>query len=76
MTLGNPATQGTPAIKTILKPPTTLLMGPPGSGKTTALTTYIEAGLKLAILFTDPGGEESFIAAMERKKLPFRRPKK
>lgn len=53
-----------------LKPPTTLLMGPVGAGKTTAIATYAKAGLKTFVLFTDPGGEESFLAALERLEVP------
>ena len=54
------------------KPPTTLLMGPPGAGKTTALATYATGShpRKMAVLFTDPGGEESFIDALERFGIP------
>ena len=43
----------------------TLLCGAPGSGKTTALITAIKAGLKLAVVVTDPGGEESLLAAVK-----------
>lgn len=51
-----------------MKAPTTLLLGSPGSGKTTALISYIEAGLELFVLVTDPGGEEALLdAAIERK---------
>lgn len=46
-------------------------MGPPGTGKTTSLATLVKAGLSVRILFTEPGGEESFIDAMIRMKLPF-----
>lgn len=52
------------------KPPTTLLIGPPGAGKTWSLATYAKAGLKMAVLFTDPGGEESFLSAIEHYDLP------
>ena len=54
----------------LVKPPTTLLMGPPGSGKTTAIATYAKAGLKVFVLFTDPGGEESLIDACEMYDIP------
>lgn len=49
----------------------TLLVGPPGSGKTTALITFIEAGLDLFVIGTDAGFEESLLDAMDRKGLPF-----
>ena len=51
----------------------TLLMGGVGSGKTTALVTLIEAGLELFVTITDPGGQESLIAAMEKRNLPMDR---
>lgn len=55
---------------TQLKCPADFLMGPPGSGKSTSLTTYIEAGLDLFVVITDPGGEEALLDAMERNNLP------
>ncbi len=45
-------------------------MGGVGSGKTTSLITAIEAGLELFVAITDPGGQESLIAAMDKKNLP------
>jgi len=48
----------------------TLLMGAVGSGKTTAITTLIEAGIETFVTITDPGGQESLISAMEERKLP------
>lgn len=48
----------------------TLLLGPPGTGKTTSLVTFIEAGLDLFVAGTDPGFEESILDAMDRKNLP------
>ena len=55
----------------------TLLLGEPGSGKTSALPTFLKAALdagredtKLAVIVTDPGGEESLFDSMERLKLP------
>ena len=50
--------------------PNTLLMGPPGVGKTFAITTLLKAGLKVAVLITDPLGEESLVDACERTKVP------
>jgi hypothetical protein len=47
-----------------------MLLGPPGVGKTYSLSTLVEAGLKCAFIFTDPGGEESLIDACEARKLP------
>lgn len=54
----------------ILQPPAVLLMGAPGSGKTTALTTYIEAGLDLFVLILEAGGVESLLDAVHARKLP------
>lgn len=48
----------------------TLLIGEPGTGKTTALTTFVEAGLDLFVLGTDQGFEESILDAFREKKLP------
>jgi hypothetical protein len=56
--------------QTIIPGGSTLLMGPPGTGKTTAITTFIEAGIETFVLITDPNGEESLLDAMEEKKLP------
>lgn len=38
----------------ILRPPSTLLIGPAGTGKTTSLTTLLSEGLKLRMLATEP----------------------
>ncbi len=48
-----------------------ILMGAPGSGKTYALPTYIEAGLSLVVVTTDPHGEESLLDSMSDRKLDF-----
>ena len=56
-----------------LEPPVgtnTLLLGEVGNGKTSSLPTFIAAGLKLkiplklAVIITDPGGEESLLDGM------------
>jgi len=47
----------------------TLLLGKPGAGKTSSLPTYIEAGLELFVLITDPRGEESLLDSMSDRKL-------
>lgn len=47
----------------------TLLLGPPGAGKTTSLVTYIKAGIELFIIGTDPGFEESILDAMRANNL-------
>lgn len=53
-----------------IRAPSVMLIGAPGSGKTYSLSTLVEAGLKCAFIFTDPGGEESLIDAIETRKLP------
>ena len=52
-----------------LKPPSTLLMGGVGTGKTYSLTTYMEAGLKLVALILEPGGEEAILNGIQDKGL-------
>lgn len=47
-------------------PPSTLLIGPAGTGKTTSLLTLIESGLKLRLLSTEPSAHGRLI--MEAKK--------
>lgn len=47
----------------------TMLIGGPGSGKTYSLSTFIEAGLELFCVFTEPGGEESLIRSVEERGL-------
>lgn len=44
-----------------LQPPATLLMGASGSGKTSAITTFIPAGIETFVLCTEPGGAESLV---------------
>ena len=53
-----------------MKPPTTLLMGGVGTGKTTSLVTYLEAGLKLAVVINEPDGEGPLVDAITRAGLP------
>jgi len=54
---------------TVLYPPSVLMMGEPGAGKTWALTTFLSAGIELFVLITDPRGEESLLAAVEENDL-------
>lgn len=56
-----------------MKAPSTMLMGGVGTGKTTALTTYLDADLTLLVVITEPGGEESLLDAVARNKLPIDR---
>lgn len=53
-----------------MRAPSVMLLGAPGSGKTYSLSTLVEAGLKCIFIFTDPGGEESLVDALEARKLP------
>lgn len=52
-----------------LQPPSTLIMGAPGCGKTTSLLSYIEAGLDLFVISTEPGGVESLLDGIKERKL-------
>src|SRR5688572_3558952 len=53
-----------------MQPPAVLLEGPVGTGKTDSLLTYIEAGLELFVLITEPTGLDSLLIGLERRKLP------
>jgi hypothetical protein len=57
-------------MTTFLQPPSTLLMGPPGCGKTTVLATLAKAGLEVFVIVTEPNGVESLIDAWDRMGLP------
>lgn len=53
-----------------LQPPSILLMGRSGSGKTYALSTLIEAGLEVFVISTEPHGLETLLDVVAAKKLP------
>lgn len=53
-----------------LQAPHTLLMGPTGSGKTTALATYMKAGVELFAVITEPTGVDSLLDAAKLYDLP------
>jgi hypothetical protein len=53
-----------------LYPPSSILMGPAGSGKTTSLVTYLEAGLKLRVLATEPTAPSRIIDEAKKRKIP------
>lgn len=49
-----------------LQPPSVLLAGPTGTGKTTSLATLAKAGIETFVITTEPGGAESLIDGCER----------
>lgn len=53
-----------------LQCPHTLIMGPTGSGKTTALVTLAKAGVDVFVIITEPTGVDSLLDAWEREKIP------
>ena len=55
---------------TELQPPSVMLMGPPGSGKTDSIITLVEAGLETFVISTEPRGIESLIDSAQRRKIP------
>jgi len=58
---------------TSIQPPSTLLFGPPGSGKTTAIATLLESGLDVFDIITEPSGLDSVLDAINY--LPGRYPR-
>lgn len=54
----------------VLQPPSSLVIGPPGSGKTSSIPTQLLGGLKVFVMMTEPGGVESLIDACDRLKAP------
>lgn len=57
----------------ILQPPSVLLQGAPGSGKTDSCATFVEAGLDLFVISTEPDGIASLIDSITRRKLDLNR---
>lgn len=57
----------------IVQPPSCLLAGPPGSGKTSALATQLLCGLEVFVIMTEPDGVASLLDAAERLKAPIDR---
>lgn len=53
----------------ILHPPSTLLMGPAGVGKTTALTTLMQSGLRLRLLATESSAPNRVLEEMSKRKI-------
>ena len=54
----------------ILQPPSCLLAGPPGSGKTSSLATQLLCGLRVFVIVTEPDGIASLLDAAERIRAP------
>lgn len=50
--------------------PASLIIGPAGAGKTSALATYGAAGIETFVLFTEARGEESLLDSIRRIKAP------
>lgn len=50
-----------------LQPPAVLLMGEPGTGKTTALYTCLEKGLEVNVLTTEPSGLHPLIGKIRKE---------
>lgn len=54
----------------ILQPPSALLCGPAGSGKTSAIATQLLCGLEVFVVITEPDGTASLLDAAERLRAP------
>lgn len=57
----------TPVANSVVRGPKVILMGQPGTGKTDAIRTLVEAGLKVFVVFTEPGMEVLLDARRGRK---------
>jgi hypothetical protein len=57
----NPNPQAAPPQQSILQPPSVLLQGASGSGKTSSLPTYIQSGVELFVIGTEPSFVDSLI---------------
>jgi hypothetical protein len=54
----------------IIQPPSVLLIGPAGSGKTSSIATQLLVGLRVFVVVTEPDGISSLLDACERLKAP------
>lgn len=54
----------------ILQPPSCLLAGPTGTGKTSVLMTQLLLGISVFVIVTEPGGAEVLLDAAERLRAP------
>lgn len=71
----NPATATAPATppplpQKQLSPPSVLLMGPSGTGKTYSISTALAAGLEVFFLGTEPNSTDSLLDSVKRRGLP------
>jgi hypothetical protein len=64
-----PSASTAPVLRT-LQPPSTLIIGAPGSGKTDVIATYAKAGIETFVITTEPGGVESLIDSATRRGAP------
>lgn len=64
---GNPAPQDVAMPKNVvLQPPSVLLQGASGAGKTHAIMTLLKSGLEVFAIITEPGGIESLLEACQK----------
>lgn len=56
-----------------LQPPSILLQGPPGSGKTDSLATLLSAGLEVFVVSTESDGISSLLDSCVRRHIPLER---
>lgn len=55
---------------TVLHPPSTLLLGPAGTGKTTSIVTLLLAGLRVRMLATEPSAPNRVLDTIAKRNLP------
>src|SRR5678809_534621 len=53
----------------LLVPPAVAVMGISGTGKTYSISTFLEAGLKVAVLCTEPGAVETLLDSCRDRKI-------
>ena len=64
------AVAATPTTSIVLQPPSVLLQGASGAGKTSSIVTLLEAGLEVFVIGTEPGFVDSLIDRTRELKLP------
>lgn len=65
----NAPVQNTQSAPKALQPPSILLMGASGSGKTYSLSTLLEAGLEVFVVSTEPHGLDTLLDVVSERKL-------